>query len=100
MRPEIHDVDVELAVGAGEPCRYPELCVDHTVQVSGVFVADLRLEVSNDGATWVQHGAAIVAPGILSLAGLSFRMLRIRTAAYTSGTPEVRYGGMNVRVEA
>lgn len=104
MRPEIHLVDVKLVAtpgpsSEGSPCRYPELCVDHTVQVVGTFTANLRVEVSNDGVTWVEL-SAFTAPGIASYSGLAFRMLRVRTAAFTSGTPSVYYGGMNVRVEA
>lgn len=104
MRPEIHAVDVKLddtpgPDSEGEPCRYPELCVDHTVQVVGTFTADLRVEVSNDGATWVELDA-FTAPGIASYTGLAFRLLRVRTEAFTGGAPSVFYGGMNVRVEA
>ena len=104
MRPEFHLVDVELddtpgPDSEGEPCLYPELCVDHTVQVTGTFTADLRVEASNDGVTWVEL-SAFTAPGIACYDGSAFRMLRVRTDAYTSGDPVVHYGGMNVRVEA
>lgn len=105
MRPEIHAVDVKLddtagAASEGEPSRYPELCVDHTVQVAGTFTGDLRLEVSNDGASWVELDA-FTAPGIGYYGGISFRMLRVRTEAITlPASPTVRYAGMNVRVEA
>lgn len=99
MRPEFHLVAVLLAVGAGDVFSFPEFCIDHTIQVSGTFTADLRIEVSNDGVSWVQLGA-FTAPGIASYAGKSFRRLRVRTAAFTSGVPVVHYGGLNVRVEA
>lgn len=104
MRPEFHLIEVKLDAtpgpdSEGASSRYPELCVDHTVQVSGVFVADLRLEVSNDGATWTELDA-FTAPEIAVYEGTAFRFARVRTNAYTSGTPVVRYGGMNHRVEA
>lgn len=104
MRPEFATLDVKLSAtpgpsSEGEACRYPEFCIDHTVQVSGSFTADLRIEASNDGTVWVQLGA-FTAPGMASYAGKAFKRLRVRTNAFTIGAPVVRYGGMNVRVEA
>lgn len=104
MRPEFHLVDVRLdatpgPTSEGTSFHFPEVCIDHTIQVSGTFNADLRIEVSNDGATWVQIGA-FTAPGMASYAGKSFKRLRVRTNAFVSGAPVVNYGGMNVRVEA
>jgi len=103
MRPEFHAVDVKRdatpgPLSEGSPSRYPEICIDHTIQVSGTFTANLRVEVSNDGVTWVEIDQ-ITAPEIAFYEG-SFRMLRVRTAAFTDGDPVVMYGGMNVRAEA
>lgn len=92
MRAEFKTLDVKLddtpgALSEGAPSLLPELCMSHTVQVAGTLT-DLRLEVSNDGTNWTEL-AAFTTPGATEYsgsneyAGKSFRMIRIRTEAFT-----------------
>lgn len=101
MRPEFKTLDVKLddtpgALSEGAASYLPELCVGHTVQVAGTLT-DLRVEVSNDGTNWTQL-SAFVAVGVAEYDGKSFKMLRVRTEAFTPGdVPVVTYGGLNTR---
>lgn len=90
------DGDAIPIVGAGDahPC---ESLIGLTVQVSGTFVADLRLEASNDGSVWTELDA-FTAPELVTFDGV-FRFLRVRTEAYTSGSPVVKLAGMQARSE-
>jgi hypothetical protein len=58
-----------------------------TIQATGTFSAQVKIEVSLDGENWVEQGAALTAAGLQSLA-LAVKYLRVNVAGYTSGTIE------------
>jgi len=58
-----------------------------TVQATGTFNAQVKIEVSLDGENWVEQGMALTAAGLQSLA-LAVKFLRVNVAGYTSGTLE------------
>lgn len=71
-----------------------------TVQViAAALSADLRIEASDDGTTWVEL-AAFTAAGIAGPFGVH-EQLRVRVNAYTSSTGlSVLVAGFDARVES
>lgn len=96
MKTEFKDLAVPVIVGAGAAFH----CVrfrEKTVQISGTFVADLQIEVSLDnGSNYSPAGSTINAPGVHSVP-FTCTHVRIRTTAFTSGTPAARFGGFDSR---
>ena len=74
--------------------------VDHlrnkTVQFSGTFVATLQLEGSLDGTNWVAVESAVTAAGLVEVSH-TLKQLRVKTTAYTSGTPVAVLVGLDAR---
>lgn len=73
-----------------------------TVQVFGTFTATLQVQAKLDGGDWVNVGSALTAPGFVTIADtngcpLSVAFIRVRTTAYTSGTPSAIFAGFNSR---
>jgi len=58
-----------------------------SVQATGTFSAQIKIEVSLDGENWVEQGAALAAAGLQSFA-LAAKFVRVNVSAYTSGTIE------------
>jgi hypothetical protein len=81
--------------GNGSPTRVDRM-LGHTLQIRGTFSATLVIDVSNDMIAWVPATGNLTTPQLLTIAG-SFRYIRVRTAAYTSGTPTVHYAGFDQR---
>lgn len=101
MRPLFDAMDVKLDDTPGEDSEGRALPTrdrwHHTVQVGGTFSADVRLEASDDGDNWIEL-AAFTASGIFHLE-TPLAYLRVRTEAFTSGEPEVNYGGVDLRAD-
>jgi len=57
-----------------------------SVYVTGTFVATLQLQVSLDGVNWLDDGASITTPGVLT-ASVNAPQARVAVTSYTSGTP-------------
>jgi len=55
-----------------------------SVQVTGTFVGSVQLQISSDGTTWVNLGAAIAAPALTEL-DLYSRYIRA-DVTWTSGS--------------
>lgn len=68
-------------------------CDGMRLQVTGTFVATLQVQESVLGSEWTQFGSDISAAGMVDLSGFKGKLLRIRTSAYTSGTPDVKIYG-------
>jgi hypothetical protein len=73
-----------------------------TVQAFGTFAATLQVQGKLEGGDWVNIGSALTAPGFVTISDsngcpLSVAFLRIRTTAYTSGTPQAKFAGFNSR---
>jgi hypothetical protein len=88
-------LDVVLeADGEGEPVTLPSVA-NKCVQISGVFVATLELQVrADEAADWVTV-ATTSSTGIIEL-WESLPMVRVFTAAFTSGEPKVWLTGVEV----
>ena len=62
------------------------------VLLRGTFVASLQTQISFDGTNFVDHGAALTAPGYTALPSChSVQFVN----AFTSGTVEVQVGGLS-----
>ncbi|MCL5779599.1 MAG: discoidin domain-containing protein [Firmicutes bacterium] len=57
------------------------------VQATGTFSAQIKIEASLDGESWVEQGAALTAAGFQSLT-LAAKFVRVNVSGYTSGTIE------------
>jgi hypothetical protein len=59
-----------------------------SVQVSGTFVADIQLQISNDGEHWVDFGSVITTAGITEV-DLYSAQIRAEIDNYVSGSVNV-----------
>ena len=57
-----------------------------TVFLIGTFVATVQFQISPDGTTWMDIGAALTAPGFVELPVCE--EVRADVTAFTSGDPE------------
>jgi hypothetical protein len=69
--------------------------LDKWVQIGGSFVATLSIEGSINGTDF-EVVSAVTAKGIVEIAPL-FKLLRINTTAFTSGTPSATFVGRDQR---
>lgn len=83
--------DWQAATGSSSPVDVRHL-EDVYVGLSGTFVATVFVDVSFDNVTWIAWESK-TAPGVYTKLPpcLSFKM---RTSAYTSGTPSAGGGGL------
>lgn len=65
------------------------------VGLGGTFVGTLFVDVSFDGTTFVPW-QSLTAPGVYNELP-ACKQFKIRTSAYTSGTPAVGYGGVDAK---
>jgi hypothetical protein len=102
MKLDTHTMDVQAAVADGTALSIP-LYSGGTVQVHGTFSATLQVQGKIAPASdWVNIGGALTAPGLVNLAdsnGSPYALtnIRVRTTAYTSGTPQAVFAGFNSR---
>jgi hypothetical protein len=94
-RPEQFALDVPTAVGVGKAVNIFRFR-DKTVHVIGPFTGSLMLEISLDGDSYGNFGAAIGAPAFLRL-DLTAAFLRVRVSALTAGTPRAVFAGFDER---
>ncbi len=94
-RPERIEMEVKASVDAGR-AEHVFRFRDKYVQVHGAFVATLQVEGSIDGNDYFVIGAPTSVPGVVPVAE-TVQFLRIRTTAYTSGTPEATFAGFDER---
>lgn len=95
MRIELKALNVLASVGDGEPKEVKGFR-EITVQVMGTFVATLEIQISLDGARYHSIHTGITAPGVYSV-DHACKKLRVKTTAFTSGTPEAWFGGFDSR---
>ena len=95
MRLDTQSIEIPQSVTEGAAVNVAELD-DLTVQVSGVFVASMDVEGSQDGVTWAPLSTGITAPGFTVVPG-AVRKMRISVTAFTSGAPVGLIGGRNTR---
>lgn len=92
--PTVTTVAVPTSVAAGAAIDVAQVFEwDPFVQIAGTFTATYKIELSNDGTTWVQDGADITAAVTQKVTGRA-KFLRIRCSAYTSGTPAGSHYGI------
>ena len=94
-RPEKIRMEVLASVGVGQTENVFRFR-DKYVQVHGTFSATLQLEASIDGSTYFAVGPAVSAPGVVPFPETA-ECARIRTTAFTSGTPEATLAGFDER---
>jgi hypothetical protein len=75
------------AVGDGDAHDIVEFSYG-SVQVIGTFVGTVQIQLSNDGVTWVNLGAAIAAASIVEI-NIYSKYIRANIASYTSGSISV-----------
>jgi len=96
MRYEHFNLEAMSSVATGTAQRFD----DHlygVVHVRGTFTATIDIEVSLDGTNYVKHGSSVTTAGLYSLPLHALKAVRLRTTAYTSGTPSATLAGMNQR---
>jgi len=87
-RPFRHDFDVSAA-GTGVSTAIDVTYLrDMALQTSGTFTATLQIEASADGTNYVQVGSNITTATITQITNARYYLMRVRTSAYTSGTPD------------
>lgn len=92
--PTVTTVAVPTSVAAGAAIDISQVYeFDGFVTLTGAMVATYKVELSNDGTTFVQDGADITAAACQKVTGRA-RFLRIRCSAYTSGTPAGSHYGV------
>lgn len=102
MKLDTHTMDVKTAVADGDALTIP-LYSGGTVQVHGTFSATLQVQGKiAPSSDWVNIGSSLTAPGLVTLSdgnGCPYCLtnIRIRTTAYTSGTPQAVFAGFNSR---
>jgi len=94
-RPEKIRLEVPAAIGTGRAEHVFRL-IRKTVQVFGTFAATLQLEGSIDGGAFAPIGGPVTAPGFIEVPH-TLEFLRVRTTAFTSGTPEAVVAGFDER---
>lgn len=94
-RPEKIQMEVLAAIGAGRADNVFRFR-DKFVQVHGTFSATLQLEASIDGSAYFSVGAALSSPGVVAFPETA-EFARIRTTAFTSGTPMATLAGFDER---
>lgn len=62
--------------------------------VLGTFVATAQVQISPDNLTYVNTGAPVTAPGVVTLPTTT-RFARLNVTAYTSGTVQSLIEGQN-----
>lgn len=102
MKLDTHTMDAKAAVADGDALSV-SLYEGGTVQVYGTFSATLQLQGKiAPSSDWVNIGSSLTAPGLITLSdanGSPYALtnIRIRTTAYTSGTPQAVFAGFNSR---
>jgi len=94
-RPEKLTMEVPVAVGVGRVENVFRFR-DKYLQVHGTFVATVQLEASIDGSTYFAVSTGLSAPGVVPFPETA-EFARIRTTAFTSGTPEATLAGFDER---
>ena len=67
------------------------------VEIHGTFTATLQVQGSFDGTRWHNVGLAKTAADYVDLGEVPFSHVRIKTTAYTNGTPLATLNGWNAR---
>jgi len=62
--------------------------------VTGTFVATAQVQLSPDNVSWIDEGAALTAPGRVSIPKAA-KFVRVSCTAYTSGTVESDVTGVD-----
>lgn len=94
-KPETFALDVPTAPGVGEAAPIFRFR-DKTIHIIGPFAGALMLEVSLDGDTYGNFGAAITGPAFIRV-DLTAAFLRVRVSQLTSGTPRAVFAGFDER---
>lgn len=90
-------VPVSVAVGAAiDISQFYEF--DTFVTLTGAMTATYKIEVSNDGTTFVQDGANVTAAVCQKVTSRA-KYLRLNCTAYTSGTPAGSHFGVKTLPE-
>jgi hypothetical protein len=99
MRHEVIQMEVkELLNGEGRP-EVVERFHEKTLHIHGTFTATLQVQgVVGAHDEWTDIGSAISAPSIVAVP-LAVTRLRIKTTAYTNGTPVAHLGGFDSRTD-
>ena len=99
MKTDFEDLDVKLSattnqnIGAAFHCdRYRE----KTVQIYGTFTATVEIQASLNGTDYFAVQSNISAGGAYAVA-FTCKFIRIKTTAYTNGTPKAKFGGFDSR---
>lgn len=97
MRFETKAMDAPAAEAAGDAILV-ERFTEKTVHVGGTFEATLRVQGSLDGTNWgdVSEDIDETGPQVVAVPH-TVRYLRINVTAFTSGAPEVSFGGFDAR---
>jgi hypothetical protein len=95
MRPDVYDLDVPAALGAGLPLPVIEYR-DKTIQVTGTFVGSLQIEGTIDGTNYDAVTPSISSDDLLTIPH-TLQAIRVRLTELTSGTPVVKFAGVLVR---
>ncbi len=69
------------------------------IWIVGTFVATAQVQISPDGTNWVDEGAALTAPGRVSIPA-DANQVRVDCTAYTSGTIESVVTGVDEDLKA
>lgn len=102
MKLDTHTMDAKAAVADGDALNV-SLYAGGTVQIHGTFSATLQVQGKIAPASeWTNIGSALTAPGLVTLSdanGSPYALtnIRVRTTAYTSGTPQAVFAGFNSR---
>lgn len=94
-RPEKIRMEVLASVGVGRTENVFRFR-DKYVHVHGTFSATVQLEASIDGSIYFTVGAALSAPGVVPFPETA-EFARVRTTAFTSGTPEATLAAFDER---
>lgn len=93
-KPTVTTLAVPTSVASGAAIDISQVFeFDGFVTLTGAMTATYKIEVSNDGTTFVQDGADITAAVCQKVTSRA-KFLRIRCSAYTSGTPAGSHYGV------
>ncbi len=104
MKQVTYDLDVKLASGgtAGDGiARKVDGLINQTLVVGGTFGATVQIQ-GKLGNTWVDVGTPFTTSGFMAIADagglpLQFAWIRVKTTAFSTGTPEVTLSALDSR---
>lgn len=93
-QPKTFTVAVPTSVAVGAAIDISQIFeFDGFITLTGAMSATYKVEVSNDGTTFVQDGANITAAVCQKVTSRA-KYLRLNCTAYTSGTPAGSFYGV------